>query len=133
QRALIAGDPVLGASVFRLVPALDAGDVFAARAIDVPADATAGAALEILADEGAQITAEVVTAIEAGTATAHPQQGGFTTAAKLTLEDGALDWTQPLDTVYARFRGVTPEPGAHTTVGGVRVKILAAGRSSGDA
>ena len=130
QRALIAGDRVLGASVFQLVPALDAGDVFAARAVDVPADATADVALDVLADDGARLTAEVVTAIADGTAVGRAQEGEVTTAAKLTFDDGAIDWAQPLDVVYARFRGVTPEPGAHTTVGGLRVKILVAERPS---
>ncbi len=124
QRALIAGDDVLGASVFQLVPALDAGDVFAARAVDVPADATAARALEVLAEDGARLTAEVVTGIETGTAVSRPQEGEPTSAAKLTFEDGALDWSQSLDAVYSRFRGVTPEPGAHTTVDGARLKIL---------
>lgn len=126
QRALIAGDAVLGASVFQLVPALDAGDVFAARQVDVPAEATADVALTILAEKGAHLTADVVSGIAAGTAAALPQEGEPSTAAKLTLDDGALDWTQPLDAVFARFRGVTPEPGAHTTIGGMRVKVLVA-------
>lgn len=126
QRALIAGDAVLGASVFQLVPALDAGDVFAARSVEVPAEATADQALEILAEDGAGLTAEVVAGIQDGTAVSRPQEGAATTAPKLTIEDGALDWAQPLDAVFARFRGVTPEPGAHTVIGGLRVKILAA-------
>lgn len=124
QRALIAGDPDLGASVFQLVPELDAGDVFAAETIAVPADATADAALEILAEEGATLTADVVARIAEGTAVASPQEGESSYAAKLTLEDGLLDWTEPLDVIFARFRGVTPEPGAFTTVGGQRLKIL---------
>ena len=126
QRALIAGDAELGASVFQLVPELDAGDVFASRAVAVPPTATAGEALATLALDGAELTAEVVAGIADGSARAVPQQGEPTFAAKLTLEDGLLDFRQPLDAVYARFRGVTPEPGAHTTVGGQRLKILAA-------
>lgn len=126
QRALIAGDAVLGASVFQLVPELDAGDVFAAREVDVQPDATADAALEVLAEDGAALTAEVVTGIEAGIAVARPQVGEATHAPKLTIDDGLLDWSQPGEAVYARFRGVTPEPGAHTTIGDLRVKILAA-------
>lgn len=129
QRALIAGDTVLGASVFQLVPALDAGDVFATRTVDVADDATADIALETLAHDGAVLTAEVVGGIADGTAVAVPQQGDPTTAAKLEFADGALDWAQSLDQVFSRFRGVTPEPGAHTTIGGQRVKILAAARS----
>lgn len=126
QRALIAGDRVLGASVFQLVAELDAGDVFAMREIDVPETATAGEALEALALDGADLTADVVSAVADGTARAVPQQGEPTFAAKLTLADGLLDWDQPLDAVFARFRGVTPEPGAHTTVAGQPLKVLEA-------
>lgn len=129
QRALIAGDAELGASVFQLVPALDAGDVFAARTVDVEANATADVALDVLAHDGAQLTATVVQSIADGTAVAVAQQGEPTTAAKLEFADGELDWHLPLDRVFARFRGVTPEPGAHTTIGGLRVKILHASRS----
>lgn len=132
QRALIAGAPRLGASVFQLVPALDAGDLFATRVVDVAAEATADAALETLAADGAELTAEVVRAIADGTARSVPQHGEPTLAPKLTLDDGLLDWSQPLEQVFARFRGVTPEPGAHTTVDGLRLKILEAAPSSDD-
>ncbi|MFB4348754.1 methionyl-tRNA formyltransferase [Microbacterium sp. CR_7] len=131
QRALIAGDETLGASVFQLVPELDAGDVFAVREADIPRDATADAVLEALAVFGADLTSEVVSGIDAGTLHAEPQTGDPTLAPKLTLDDGALDWSQSVSQVFARFRGVTPEPGAHTTVGGQRVKILAAAPSDG--
>ncbi|WP_314096644.1 methionyl-tRNA formyltransferase [Microbacterium foliorum] len=131
QRALIAGDPELGASVFQLVPALDAGDVFAARVVDVDEKATADAALEALSIDGAALTAEVVAAIADGSAVAVPQQGEPTLAPKLTLDDGLIDWAQPLSRVFARFRGVTPEPGAHTTVDRLRLKILEAAPSVG--
>ncbi|MGW9156075.1 MULTISPECIES: methionyl-tRNA formyltransferase [unclassified Microbacterium] len=126
QRALIAGDRVLGASVFQLVAELDAGDVFATREVDVPETATAGEALEALALDGAELTADVVTSIAAGTARAVPQEGTPTFAAKLTLADGLLDWDQALEAVFARFRGVTPEPGAHTTIAGQPLKVLEA-------
>ncbi|WP_298036222.1 methionyl-tRNA formyltransferase [uncultured Microbacterium sp.] len=125
QRALIAGETSLGASVFQLVAALDAGDVYATRTVDIPADATADAALEILAEDGAGLTLQVVTEIAAGTAVGVPQQGEVTLAPKLALDDGALDWTEPAVSIIARYRGVTPEPGAHTMFGDLRVKVLA--------
>ncbi|WP_426183171.1 methionyl-tRNA formyltransferase [Microbacterium sp. TWP3-1-2b2] len=131
QRALIAGDAELGASVFQLVAALDAGDVFASRIVPVPTDATADVALEVLADDGAALTVEVVDGIERGTAVAVPQEGEVSLAPKLTLEDGLLDWTLPVEALHARFRGVTPEPGAHTTIGGLQVKVLEARPADG--
>ena len=128
QHSLIAGDRVTGASVFQLVPQLDAGDVFAETRYDVPRGATAGDVLDALADVGATTLTAVVDAIADGTATAVPQRGEPTLAPKLALADGALDFTAPADRVIDRFRGTTPEPGAHTTVGGQRLKVLGAHR-----
>lgn len=128
QRSLMAGETVTGASVFQLVPALDAGDVFGEIRYDVPDEATAGDVLTALAERGAALLVDVVDAIAAGTARAVPQSGEPTLAPKLTIADGALDFTASVDAVLARFRGTTPEPGAHTSVGGQRLKVLSAAR-----
>jgi methionyl-tRNA formyltransferase len=131
QRALMAGDRVTGAAVFRLVPELDAGDVFDEVRYEVPAEATAGDVLDALAESGAALLAGVVAGIADGTAVAEPQQGTPTHAAKLTIDDGRLTWTEDAERVLDRFRGVTPEPGAHTTLDGARFKILAAALAPG--
>ncbi len=128
QHALIAGDRVTGAAVFQLVPALDAGDVFGEIRYDVPPDATAGDVLGELAVRGAALLVDVVDAIAAGSARAVPQTGEPTLAPKLSILDGALDATASADRVLDRFRGTTPEPGAHLTVNGQRLKVLAARR-----
>ena len=124
QRSLIAGDTVTGASVFQLVPELDAGDVFGMVEHPVAANITAGTLLDELAAVGSTLLVSVVDDIAAGTAKAIPQSGEVTLAPKLTLDDGRLDWSHDAHTLYNRFRGVTPEPGAHTTIGGARFKIL---------
>jgi len=126
QRALIAGDEVTGASVFQLVAALDAGDVFAEERYAVPAGATSAEVLDDLAGIGAPLLARVVDGIADGTAHATPQQGEPTLAPKLTLTDGALDFTQDAESLLHRIAGVTPEPGAHTTLDGARFKVLRA-------
>jgi methionyl-tRNA formyltransferase len=133
QHALIAGDARTGASVFQLVPELDAGDVFGELAVDVPADATAGDLLAALADDGAGLLSDVVDAIAAGTAVARTQQGETTYASKLGDDDGRIRWHEPAGAVLGRIRGVTPEPGAHTTIGGARFKVLAVATAPGDA
>lgn len=132
QRALMNGDAVLGASVFQLVAALDAGDVFATREVSVPETSPANVALDLLAIDGADLTAEVVAHIADGSAVSTPQIGEVTLAPKLAGEDGLLQWEEPLERVFARFRGVTPEPGAYTSVDGARLKILEAVPGDGD-
>ncbi|MFF2390292.1 methionyl-tRNA formyltransferase [Agromyces sp. NPDC058104] len=126
QHAIIADDAELGSSVFQLVPELDAGDVFAARSWPNDGGLTAGAALELLAERGAGLLAEVVDGLADGTAHAEPQSGEPSLAPKLTIDDGRLDWRLDARAVLARYRGTTPEPGAWTTVGGERLKVLEA-------
>ncbi|MEF2979176.1 methionyl-tRNA formyltransferase [Subtercola sp. YIM 133946] len=126
QRAVIAGDTVTGASVFQLVAAMDAGPVFATSQVSVGAHQTAGSLLEALAVDGAALTARVVSALDDGSATSTEQVGEPTLAPKLTLDDARLDFTRPRAEVYQRLRGVTPEPGAFTTIDGERFKVLEA-------
>ena len=133
QHALIAGDETTGASVFQLVAALDAGDVFAELEHRPAEGDTAGDVLGALADSGAQLLESVVDAIAAGTAIPRPQQGEPTYAPKLGDEDGRIRWDERRIAVLGRFRGVTPEPGAHTTVDGARLKVLGLRAASADA
>ncbi|MFU8948004.1 methionyl-tRNA formyltransferase [Mycetocola zhadangensis] len=126
QRSLIAGDSVTGASVFQLVPELDAGDLFGTVQHTVDPDVTAGVLLDELADVGSELLVSVVDDIASGAATAVPQTGEVSLAPKLSLDDGRLDWTRTADELFNRYRGVTPEPGAHTTVNGARFKVVAA-------
>ncbi|GAA1988550.1 methionyl-tRNA formyltransferase [Microbacterium pumilum] len=133
QHSLIAGDDVVGASVFQLVPELDAGDVYGEVEHRPASGDTAGDVLSALADIGAALLADVVDAIADGTAVARPQHGEATYAPKLSDDDGRVRWGEPVGAVLGRIRGVTPEPGAHTTVNGTRVKLLAAGPAPADA
>ena len=126
QHSLIAGDPVTGASVFQLVAAMDAGDVFAMREFVPAKDATAGSVLDDLAILGAELLGEVVDALGAGTAVGTPQVGEPTFAPKLSAEDGRVRWAEPAARVLARIHGTTPEPGAHTRIAGARLKLLEA-------
>jgi methionyl-tRNA formyltransferase len=124
QRAIIAGDDLTGASVFQLTPDLDAGAVFGQLTQPIGALETAGHLLGALSETGAQLLLRVVDNLADGTARAEPQAGDVTFAPKLTLDDGRIDWAEDSFAVVNLVRGVTPEPGAFTTVGGARLKIL---------
>ena len=123
QRSLIAGDDVTGAVTFLLEEGLDTGPVFGTLTEAVRPDDTAGALLERLSHSGAVLLTQTLSAVDAGQAAAVPQQGEVSLAPKLTLEDGRLDWQQPALAIGRRARGVTPEPGAWTTLDGQRIKL----------
>ena len=123
QRSLIAGDDVTGAVTFLLEEGLDTGPVFGTLTEAVRPDDTAGALLERLSHSGAVLLTQTLSAVDAGQPAAVPQQGEVSLAPKLTLEDGRLDWQQPALAIGRRARGVTPEPGAWTTLDGQRIKL----------
>lgn len=126
QHAIMAGDETTGATVFTLVPELDAGNILGQITEPIGRLQTAGSLLELLSEAGADLLARVVDALAGGTARPVPQVGEVTLAPKLTLVDGEIDWNLPAERVHNRIRGVTPEPGAFTTVDGGRLKVLAA-------
>jgi len=124
QHALIAGDDQTGATVFQLTPGMDDGDWYAQHRETVGGHVTAGELLTRLSESGAALVGSVVDSLARGDVRAHPQQGDVTFAPKLGREDGRLDWWQDASVVLARWRGVTPEPGAWTqTDDGLVVKL----------
>jgi methionyl-tRNA formyltransferase len=123
QRAIIAGDDVTGAVTFQLEAGLDTGPVFGTLTESVGPEDTAGLLLERLSHSGAVLLAQTLSAVDAGKAAPQPQRGDVSLAPKLTLEDGRIDWRQPALAIGRRARGVTPEPGAWSTLDGQRVKL----------
>lgn len=124
QHALIAGDEVTGASVFSLVPELDAGPVYGLLTERIRPEDTAGTLLARLADVGSGLLVDVVDHLALGDIDARPQpEEGLSYAPKLTTEDAQIDWSAPAFAVDRRIRGCTPAPGAWTTYEGERLKV----------
>lgn len=124
QHAVIAGDAITGASVFRLEEGLDTGPVHARLTEPVGAHDTSGDLLARLAEAGAPLVAEVLDALADGTAVAEPQpETGVSLAPTLGPADGEIRWTEPAEAIDRRIRGVTPAPGAHTVHEGRRLRL----------
>lgn len=122
QRSVLSGESVTGVSVFRLDEGLDTGPLYVSREVAIDPDETSGELLERLAESGPVDVLAAIDAIASGIAPT-PQVGEATHAAKLTVDDGRIDWAQSARLVSARIRGATPEPGAWTTLGGERFKV----------
>ena len=126
QHAILAGDRMTGVSVFRLVPELDAGEVYARVEEPIGRFHTNGQLLDRLAKIGAPVVVGVVDALEDGTALGRPQDGEPTYAGKLGLEDGEIAWTKSAGEIDRQIRAFTPAPSATTTLDGERFKVLQA-------
>jgi methionyl-tRNA formyltransferase len=124
QHALWAGDPITGATTFRIVSALDAGPTYGVMTEVVRPTDTAGDLLQRLAGGGADLLVRTLDGIEDGTLEAREQPTeGVSLAPKLTVEDAHVDWSQPATAVDRRVRACTPAPGAWTTYDGQRLKL----------
>lgn len=124
QHAVLHGDVVTGASVFRLDEGLDTGPVMGTVATGIAADETSTSLLARLSDLGAGLLLSVLDAIDTGQATAVAQPSdGVSYAPKVTAADARIRWHDPASAVDRRIRAMTEVPGAWTMVGDDRIKI----------
>jgi methionyl-tRNA formyltransferase len=124
QAAIAAGDTLTGATTFQIEPALDSGPVYGVVTETVRPTDTAGELLERLSISGAALLATTLDGIADGSLTAVPQPSdGITIAPKITVEEARVRWDLPAHIVERRIRAVTPNPGAWTMIGDLRVKV----------
>ncbi|MDT5000548.1 MAG: methionyl-tRNA formyltransferase [Mycobacterium sp.] len=124
QAAIAAGDAVTGATTFLIEPSLDSGPVFGVVTETIRPTDTAGDLLGRLSNSGAVLLESTLDGIADGTLTAVPQPpDGITVAPKITVEEARVRWNLPAHVVDRRIRAVTPNPGAWTMIGDLRVKV----------
>jgi len=124
QAAIAAGDTVTGATTFQIEPALDSGPVYGVVTETIRPEDTAGDLLERLAGSGAALLEATMDWIAEGSLTPVPQSTeGVSTAPKLTVAQGRIRWDLPAQVVERRIRSVTPDPGAWTMIGELRIKL----------
>lgn len=124
QAALAAGDAVTGATTFLIERSLDSGPVFGVVTETIRPDDTAGDLLARLAVSGAELLEATMDGIADGALTPVPQQAdGVSVAPKVGVDDARIRWDLPAHVVDRRIRSVTPNPGAWTMIGDLRVKV----------
>ncbi|BBY42861.1 methionyl-tRNA formyltransferase [Mycolicibacterium celeriflavum] len=124
QAAIAAGDTVTGATTFQIEPALDSGPVYGVVTETIRPTDTAGELLERLSVSGAALLETTLDGIADGTLAPVPQPSeGVTIAPKITVDEARVRWDLPAHVVERRIRAVTPNPGAWTMIGDLRIKL----------
>jgi len=124
HRAIMAGETETGVTIMRVVKALDAGPMLDRVVRPVGPDETSDVVERGLAVLGADLLVQSVAALRDGRAVEVAQDDAQATyAARLTREDGRIDWSQPTRAVHNRIRGLHPWPHAFTHLDGVRYII----------
>lgn len=115
QAAIDAGDRETGITAMHVVRALDAGDIIHSRSLPIAPEETGGSLHDKLARLAAETLVETLELLRAGTAPRQPQsEAEATYVAKLSREDGKMDWSQPACAIERRIRAYDPWPGTFT-------------------
>ncbi len=113
QWAILNGEETTGVSIMQMEAGLDTGPVFHRIETEVAPDETAGELTERLAELGAGALVEALTLLQAGAASAEPQDHGQATLApKIDRALARLDWSRDAASLARAIRAFDPEPGA---------------------
>lgn len=124
QWAIINGETRTGITTMKTDAGIDTGDMLLQRETDIDPEENAGELFDRLAELGAQTLLETLDALQEGTLKQTPQDHEAATHfPMLTKEHGRIDWSRSAQEIHNQIRGVTPWPGAWTTLDGETVKI----------
>jgi methionyl-tRNA formyltransferase len=125
HRAVAAGETETGVTIMRVVKALDAGPMLARASRSIGPDETSVDVERDLAVHGAALLVETVDLIAVGRAHEQPQDDAAATyAARLTKDDGIVNWASTTARIHNQIRGLHPWPHAFTFHGGKRLILL---------
>ncbi len=118
--AIINGEKETGVTTFFLKHEIDTGDIIDQRTITIGPDENVGSVYDRLMHIGAELTAETVGRIIDGTLTTMPQSSeglaAPSPAPKIFKETCRIDWTKSAAEIHNLVRGLSPWPGAWTTL-----------------
>jgi methionyl-tRNA formyltransferase len=125
ERALMAGDPQTGVTIFQITEGLDSGPMALAASELIRGDDTAGTLSARLAALGGRLLVEALDRDEGGTLELTEQpEDGVTYAHKIATEERRLDPALPAPELDRRVRALTPHVGAYVAfTGGERLGV----------
>ncbi len=121
--ALLAGDGETGVTIMQMEAGLDTGAMLLAETTPIGPTTTLPELHDTLAEIGARLVLRVLA--ESPASDLQPRSG-VTYAAKLTREDGRIDWTRDATFLDRQVRAFTPWPGTFFSHDGEVIKLLAA-------
>ena len=123
QRAIEAGDPVSGVTVFQLDPGMDTGPIYSVKRFALDSDITSDELFSELGALGVEAVEDSLNAIKAGIRPEPQKSDGATRAMKISKEECEIHWNLDAQLISQKIRAFTSSPGAWTRFRGEVVKI----------
>ncbi len=126
--AIMNGDSETGVTTFFLQHQIDTGNIIFQESEQISPSDNAGSLYERLMHKGAQLVLKTTQAIAAGNVSQKPQvvADNLSSAPKIFRETCELNWDWPAYKILNRIRGLSPYPGAWTTIQNKICKIYSA-------
>jgi methionyl-tRNA formyltransferase len=117
QRAIMAGDMQTGVDVMRMDAGLDTGPIAMRQIIPIRPGETAGDLTRRLAAIAATVSVNALQSMKGGLLEFHEQSSaGVRYAHKIKKSEAEVDWTQSAEGVRNQIHGLSPAPGAFSSV-----------------
>ncbi|MDE6491625.1 MAG: methionyl-tRNA formyltransferase [Lactobacillus sp.] len=124
QYSLINGDKKTGITIMEMVKKMDAGDIYAQKAIKIEPDDTAGSLFEKLSYLGRDLLLETLPKISDGSVqkvTQNEEKVVF--SPNITKDQERITSKMTAQEANNLLRGLNPDPGAYMMVNGKRFKV----------
>lgn len=112
--AIINGETTTGVTTFFIDDTIDTGAIILQKEVSIGTDETVGNLYNRLMTIGSHLVLETITLIanETVSTTIQPKNKPLKTAYKLNRDNCKIDWSEPLDNIYNKIRGLNPYPTA---------------------
>ncbi len=127
ERCLMNGDSMTGVTVMYMDEGWDTGDIGICEQFPIPDDPGADAEWlrESLSRMGAELMVRFLRLVEEGQAPRTPQDHSQASyAPKISIEELGIDWRRSAIQLSNTSRGLSPEPGARTSLDGQLLRVL---------
>jgi methionyl-tRNA formyltransferase len=133
--AILAGDAETGATIMKVVLALDAGPMLGSVRVPITDADTTATLTPRVAEAGAELLLELLPQYASGEIAPVEQDDSLATyAPQLKKDDGRIDWAaETAEQIARKVRAYTPWPSAWTTLDGAPLRILEGVALMGDA
>lgn len=126
--AVINGEKETGVTTFKLQHAIDTGDILLQESFPIGENETAGEVHDRMKEIGAALLVKTVKGLADGSLTPQPQTGlaegqELKHAPKIFSETCRIDFSKTVEEVHDLVRGLSPFPGAFTTMDNKTLKI----------
>ena len=128
--AIINGEDETGVTTFKLKHEIDTGDILLQEQLPIGENETAGELHDRMKELGAKVLIKTVQGLADNSLQETPQSSVISHpssdikhAPKIFTETCRIDWNKPAGDVHNLIRGLSPFPGAFTTLNGKVLKI----------